>query len=306
MAKNGIGSLRGADGENSRERLVGRVQVICAALLMGTAGICVSSVCWSPMSQIASRNVIALILLMLFMRGPRIRITRTRALGAVMMSATGMLYISAIKLTGAGTAIVLQYIAPILVFLYSVIFDKRKAQAPEVAITAIVFGGIVLCFADKMDMRHLLGNILGILSGFTFAGQILVMNHEKTPDGNRSTLILSCVLSMIVSLPFMITDRMLVWDFKNIFWICILGVFEYALANILLSKGIRRVDAVEGSLMMVLEPVVNPILVAVFLGERMGPAAIAGAVIVIAGVTVYSLLDRLSGKRTGEAERSRI
>ncbi|MCQ2457315.1 MAG: DMT family transporter [Clostridia bacterium] len=266
----------------------GKWYIVGAALLWGLAGVCVKSVSWGPMSLIASRSFLSLIILCVCLKKTKVTFSRGNILGAVMMSLTGMLYVMAIKLTTAGTAIVLQYAAPILVFLYEIVFRHRKPACAEIIITFAVFGGIVLSFADSLDASHLLGNILALLSAFTFAAQIIIMNRQDTDSGD--SLIISCVLSLVVSLPFLFTDPGLTLDFTNIFWVCVLGVFQYGLANVLFGIGIKKTEALESSLLLTIEPVFNPIPVALIYGEKMGPAAIIGSAIVIVSVALYGLL----------------
>ena len=70
----------------------------------------------------------------------------------------------------------------------------------------------------------------------------------------------------------------------------ILGVFQVALAYILMCIGLKTTPAVTASLISGIEPVLNPILVAVFYGEQIGSMALVGAVIVIASVLTYNVL----------------
>ena len=274
----------------TKERTTGRIQIAFAAMLWGLAGVCVKSITWGAMSLMAARSVISLIMLAIVKRSVKVRWTKTNLLGAVMMSATGMLYVQSIKMTTAGTAIVLQYVAPILVFLYSVLFKKRKVRFAEVLITLAVFGGCVLSFADSLDPTRLVGNLLGLASGFTFAAQIIVMNSAES-DSN-DCLFLSNILSFLVCIPFVFTDSTISFDRKNILWVLILGVFQYGLGNILFGKGIQKIDRVEASLLLTIEPIFNPIPVAIFCGERMGTLALIGSAVVIGFVTLYSLLPQ--------------
>lgn len=69
----------------------------------------------------------------------------------------------------------------------------------------------------------------------------------------------------------------------------VLGVFQVAVAYILLTIGLKTTPPVTASLVSGIEPVLNPILVAVFYGEKMGPMALIGAAIVIGGVIVYNV-----------------
>lgn len=280
---------------SKKENNIGRLLIAATAVLWGLAGVCVKSIEWSSMSLMAARSLISLIMIFAVKRSLKVRFTKTNILGALMMSATGILYVMSIKMTTAGTAIVLQYIAPILVFLFAVIFQHRKAKLSEALITLAVFGGIVLSFADSLDPTHVVGNLLGLLSGVTFAGQIIVMNHEDSDSDD--CMVMSNAISFLFCVPFLFFDNNLIFDAKNIIWVLILGVFQYGMANILFSRGIKKVDKVEGSLILTIEPIFNPIPVAIFCGEKMGPLAIIGFIIVIVFVSLYGLLPTIEERR---------
>ncbi len=282
---------------SKKEHNLGRLLIVLTALLWGLAGVCVKSISWSSFSLMAVRSVISLLMLSAVKKSFKAKLSKTNLLGAAAMSATGILYVEAIKLTTAGTAIVLQYIAPILVFLYAVIFQKRKAKLSEAVITLAVFGGCVLSFADSLDPTRIVGNILGLLSGITFAAQIIIMNNENSDSDD--CLYLSNIMSFVICFPFMFFDKSLSFDLKNIVWVLILGIFQYGLANILFSRGIKRVDKIEGSLLLTIEPIFNPIPVAVFCGEKMGKLAICGFAVVVFFVTLYGLLPVLEKKIKG-------
>jgi drug/metabolite transporter (DMT)-like permease len=68
-----------------------------------------------------------------------------------------------------------------------------------------------------------------------------------------------------------------------------LGVVQLGLAYVLFIGGVRKVPAAEASLISMLEPILNPIWVLLGTGERPGPWAIAGAVIVVAAVVTRTL-----------------
>ncbi len=273
----------------------GRAELALAAVLWGLAGVCVKSIEWSSMSLMAARSIISLAMLLIYKRSLKVNFTRTNLLGALLMSATGILYVEAIKLTTAGTAIVLQYIAPILVFLYSVVFQHRKAKLIEILITFAVFGGCVLSFADNLDLTKVTGNLLGLASGAAFAGQIIIMSRSDSDSDD--CLLISNGISFLVCLPFLFFDSRLVFDTKNIVWILILGIFQYGFANIFFSRGIKKVDKIEASLILTIEPIFNPIPVALLGIEKMGALAVAGSVIVIVFVSLYGLLPGIEERR---------
>ena len=273
----------------------GRIYILLTALLWGLAGVCVKSIPWNSFSIMASRCGIGIVMFALLRKSLKVSFNRYTLMGAVMMSITGILYMASIKLTTAATAIVLQYTAPVFVFLYSVLFQKKRAGLPETLIVITVFGGCLLSFLDELDPTRLAGNILGLLSGIAFAAQIIFFSHEKAHSNDG--MYLSNIISFIFCLPFMFFDKNMAFSKEIIFWVLVLGIFQYGLANIFYAKGCRVINKVETSLILTVEPVFNPIPVLIVTGEKPGALAIAGFVIVISGIALYGLLPAISEKR---------
>ncbi len=277
------------------DRNTGRLFIVMAAFLWGLAGVCVKSISWGSFSILTVRSVLSLILMFLFKRSLKLRWTKINIFGGLSGALTGMLYVFAIKLTAAGTAIVLQYIAPILVYIYGVLFKHTKMRLIEMLIVAAVFAGCVLSFSDQLDTTHILGNIFGILSGFAFAAQIIITNGEECDS--LDAMVLNNIFTFSMCLPLMFFDKNLTMDAKNLIWVLILGIFQYGMANVCFSRGIGSVSAIEGSLILTIEPIFNPIPVWIFCGEKMGVRAIIGAVTVIVFVALYSVVSK---KEQGE------
>jgi len=280
------------------DRGKGRLYMVAAALLWGLAGVCVKSIPWNPMTIMASRCFFATIILALNKKSFKIsKPTKHTILGAVFQSLTSIFYITSIKLTTAATAIVLQYVAPILVFLYTVFVQKIKPKTTETVLVFVVFAGCFLSFADGLDPTRLLGNILGLASGFTFAAQIIVCNDSRANPSDA--MFISNIATFIVGLPFMFFDKEICFTPSVIFWVVILGVFQYGLANAFYARGCQRINKVEGSLILTIEPIFNPIPTWIVTGETLGTLALLGFFIVIGGVCTYSalpLIEDLSRK----------
>ena len=267
----------------------GRIYIILTALLWGLAGVCVKSIPWSPFCIMAARCAISMVVVGIGRRSFKLHVNKKTFFGAVAESLTGILYMSAIKLTTAATAIVLQYTAPVLVFLFTVAVKRMKPRLSQVLITLAVFFGCAISFADDLAPGNLLGNLLGLLSGVTFAAQIIIFSDEKADAG--SGMILSNLLSLLACAPFFFFDKNLDFSGKTIFWVLVLGVFQYGLANLFFSRGCPLLHETETSLLLTIEPIFNPIPVWLVTGEIPGPLAIAGFVIVIAGVTAHTVLN---------------
>lgn len=278
-----------------KQRASGRAYIIGTALLWGLAGACVKSIPWNSFSIMAARTFIGIIMFAIYKKSFSLKCSKRTLLGAAAMSVTGVTYMASIKLTTAATAIVLQYIAPILVFLFTVIVNKIRPKLSELVLVLAVFGGCVLSFADQLDPTHVLGNSLGILSGMAFACQIIIFSDEAADPFQG--MYVSNFISFAVSLPFMFFDKNLEFSPRIIFWVLLMGIFQYGLANIFYAKGCQRIDKIETSLLLTIEPIFNPIPVWIIIGEKPGPLAIAGFIIVIAAVTLYGLLPVIEKRK---------
>ncbi len=279
----------------NKEQAKGRLFILATALLWGLAGVCVKSIPWNSFSIMASRCGIGIIMFALLRKSVKVKFNKHTLFGAVMMSITGILYMTSIKLTTAATAIVLQYTAPVFVFLYSVIFQKKKPKISEMLIVIMVFGGCVLSFIDELDPTKLAGNIIGLLSGISFAAQIIGFSDERS-DSNDG-MYLSNIISFVFCLPFMFFDKNMAFSKDIIFWVLILGIFQYGLANIFYARGCTKINKLETSLILTVEPVFNPIPVLLVTGEKPGLLAIAGFVVVIGGITLYGILPALEERK---------
>lgn len=266
----------------------GTLYVFLAALLYSIGGLCIKVIPWGGMAINGGRTAIALVVIggyLALVRHP-LRFNRWIMLGALCVFGANALFSVANKMTTAANAIVLQFTAPIFVMLFSAIFFRRKPTKLDLGACAVVFGGIVFFFVESLSMGGTAGNILALCSGVAYAG-VFMMNEMPNSDAICSVF-WGDVISAVTGLPFLFRES----DFSAVpvISLLILGVFQVAVAYILLTNGLKTTPSVTASLVSGIEPVLNPILVAVFYGEKMGALALAGAVIVIGGVVGYNIL----------------
>ena len=196
-----------------------------------------------------------------------------------------------------------QYICWSFILLsgYSFTLSRRPLKNGLLtAACAVVLGGIVLCFADSLSGGGLAGDVLALLSGLTYAG-VFLMNDMPDSDA-ISSVFWGDVISAVVGLPFVALET----DFSLVPMVSllVLGVFQVAVAYILLTVGLKTTPAVTASLVSGIEPVLNPILVAVFYQEHMGALSLVGAAVVILGVVGYNVLRGIQERRAHAGERA--
>jgi drug/metabolite transporter (DMT)-like permease len=69
----------------------------------------------------------------------------------------------------------------------------------------------------------------------------------------------------------------------------LLGVFQLGLSYVLYSLAIRHVSALEAIMIPILEPILNPVWVLLLTGERPGPWAMLGGLIVLGSAVGYMI-----------------
>ena len=268
--------------------------VLMAALLFSIGGLCIKLVPWSPLAINGARNLISVILIGIYLKVIHHKIVINPAVlfGAVCMTGTTTLYTIANKLTTAANTIVLQFTAPVFVIFLMWLFFKERPKRMDIAASVAVFVGIICFFIDGLSSGNMLGNVLAVLSGVSYAGVFMMNSFEKSDS--LSSIFLVQALSAVTCVWFVFGET----DFgvTAIGGIVALGVFQLALAYIFMSKGLDEVPAVTASLTTAIEPILNPLWVALFYHEMITPLAFVGAVIVIAAVVGYNLWKAVKSK----------
>ena len=278
-----------------QKNLPGAPFVLLAALLFSIGGLCVKLIPWSPLAINGARNLIgaAVIGIFLLITRYRIRINLPVMVGAFSMIGVTTLFTVANKLTTAANAIVLQYTAPVFVIIFMALFFHVRPQRRDIITCGVVFFGVCLFFVDGMQTGNVLGNLVAILSGVCYAG-VFMMNTAKEADALSSSFLGQLLAGILfVPLCFRETD----FSLPTLATVVIMGVFQVGLAYIFLSIGIRRTNAVTASLITGLEPIMNPVWVALFYGEKVSGLSMIGAVIVVGAVIIYNTGGNLRGDK---------
>ena len=265
----------------------GIVYVLMAAILFSIGGLCIKLIPWSPLSINGARNFISAIIIGSYLKITKHKIVINPAVifGAVCMTGVTTLYCMANKLTTAANTIVLQFTAPIFVIFFMWMFFEEKPKRVDIIASAVVFAGIICFFVDGLSSGNTLGNGIAVLSGVAYAGVFMMNSFEKSDS--LSSIFLGQTLSAITCIWFVFGET----DFgvTAVGGILALGIFQLALAYIFMAKGLDEVPAVTASLTTAIEPILNPLLVAIFYQEAITPLSFMGAVIVISAVVGYNV-----------------
>ncbi len=268
-----------------RSNTKGPLLIALTAVLWSFGGLLIKLIPWDAMTIVGLRALIAAIVMAVYMRRVRITFSPAVILGALCMAGTTILFVFANKLTSAANAIVLQYVSPIFVLIFSALFFGKRFRAFDIAAVVVVFFGIALFFFDGLEPGVMLGNILAVLAGVCFAGVFLI-NQMKDAKPEES-LLLGHIFNGVISIPFIVTHL----TFEPLPWlyISLLGVFQLGIAYVLFSIGIKTTPPVTASLIATLEPLLSPVWVLLLTGEKPGLFALIGGVVVLGTVVAYSV-----------------
>ena len=262
------------------------LQMTAAAALWSIGGVLIKGISWPALTLAGMRSLVALVFFLIWRGGWKVRYSPTMLLGALAYALTLISFVSATKLTTAANAILLQYTAPIYVALFGIWFLKEKIHRHDLLTMVLVIAGMALFFLDKLSTSGTLGNLIAIFSGVSFAWLVLLLRKQKDASP-IDTVILGNLLVVLICLPFYggLDSRPGNW-----IGIVVMGVLQIAVPYILFTQAIRHVRAIEAILVPTLEPILNPVWVFLFLGERPGHWALIGGVIVIASLLLHQLI----------------
>jgi drug/metabolite transporter (DMT)-like permease len=267
-----------------------------AAILWSTSGVLVKIIDWQPMAILTGRSLFASLVFFVYLRRIPTQWTRWKVLAAVASILTQFLFVTSTKLTTAANAIFLQYTAPIYVVLLAFWFLREKPSRTDWVSMFVIFAGLMLFFGDKLSTNGFYGNVLAILSGVTSAVMVVSFRAQKDGAPAESALIASLAMA-VFGFPSIFKET---WTATNWLIIAYLGLFQIGLAFVFFTKGIKHIPALEANLVGTLEPVLNPVWVFLFLGERMGTYALLGGLVVLGGVALSAVGSARAAKENGE------
>jgi len=283
------------------DRAPARLKLLAAALLFSTGGAAIKG-CGMGAWQVAGlRSAVAAVALFVLLPATRRRPTRGQALVGLAYAGTLILYVLANKLTTAANAIFLQSTAPLFVLLLAPLLLREAVRRRDVVFMGALAVGLALFFAGNEAPQRtatdpFLGNVLGACSAVTWALTLVGLRWIARSEGREGgapagaaagAALLGNIFVLAICLPFALplstaaaTDWLLVGY---------LGVFQIGVAYVFMTSGMRHVPALEGALLLLVEPVLNTIWAWIFHGEVPGPWSRLGALVILAATAVHAL-----------------
>ena len=270
--------------------------VLMAAILFSTGGAAVKACALSGWQVASFRSGVAALAIIALVPAARRRWNRRIWLVGVVYGATMILFVLANKLTTAANAIFLQGSAPLYVLLLSPWLLSEKIRPRQLPFMAALAVGMTLFFIGTQPVSStatdpVLGNVLGAATGFTWALCIMGLRwlaHSSDDTGATSAAV-CCgnVIAFLVTLPMAVPVQSAAPSDWAV--VVFLGVFQIGVAYVFLVRGVARVPALEASLILLAEPVLNPLWAWLVHGEAPTAWALMGGAIILGATTVMAV-----------------
>ena len=287
---------------DSEHPLRARLAIFAAAILFSSGGAAIKATHLTGWQVASFRSAVAAVAVLLMLPAARRGFGRLPALVAVGYAATMILFVLANKLTTAASTIFLQATAPIYLVLLGPWLLNEPVRRRELAFMVPLAVGLGLFFVGRETGSvtapdPFKGNILAAMSGVCWAlavtGLRFMGKRGAQSGGSAAAVVLGNVFACVFCLPFALPVGSL--RAADIAIVVFLGVFQIGLAYVLLNFGLRHVGALETSLLLLAEPVLNPLWAWIVHGERPSSWSLTGGAIIVAATLGKTVSSRTAG-----------
>lgn len=278
------------------ERARASLLLAATAFIWSSGGLAIKLVDLPPMAITGVRSALsALTLAFIFRKDLHFSLTPLRLCAALSYAGLLISNVAATKMTTAANAILLAYTAPVYVALLAPRLLGEKTRPADWLFIGVVLSGMVLFFLDQLSPEGLLGNIVAVGSGLCYAAFTLSMRAQAagTKASAVEPVLLGHALTACVGLPFLYGSLPSAEAWAGLLY---LGVFQQGVSLAFYVWCIKRLGALEAILIMTLEPVLNPVWVALGVGELPGFWSLMGGLAVLLAVTLRGVLQARAGQ----------
>ena len=271
--------------------------VLLSAVFFSLGGLFFKLVSWDGLAINSARSLLAglFILAVMLKQKHALKVNAAVVGAAAAIAVTNTLYAAANKLTTAGNVIVLEFTMPVFVILIMFLVYRKKPSGLEILTCMLVLGGIICFFVDSLSAGNMLGNALALLAGFLYAIFFILNSREDSEP--YTAILIAYVISFVIGLPSLLKTDVVHTPVSMLAAVAALGFIQQGLGHLCFSAGITKTNAVAASLISGLEPVLNPILTAVFYHEMVTPLSLIGALIVLGSIITYNVVTSAGGKK---------
>jgi drug/metabolite transporter (DMT)-like permease len=276
--------------------LEGYGEIIAAAVLWSFAGIFAKMIRGMEAQNIifyrvAFGFIIIFISLLISGNFAKIRLKdkkRYLLLFSVLQAITMLTFFISILKASVSIAVLLLYTAPVYVTVLSPYILKESSSRKGWAALFLSITGIMLIVnPEKIEFgHHSLGILAGILSGISFALQIMTSKYISASYSGYTQAFWSFLIAIFIFLPAGIVPLDIISG--NLVYLVLLAIFPTLLSVSLYFNGLKKVKASNASILGLLEPLSAVILAVLILHEILTGIVLLGGALILTGAALVT------------------
>ncbi len=213
---------------------------------------------------------------------------------------------------GAGPATFLGNSQIIFITLFAAFIFREKIPVIYYITVALVMAGLYLLTpAATATVGRPIGYMLGLIVGFTYAGMLIGLRYAKSRSAGKYPELFSLctvfsVAALVIAL-YAVTEEdatLVVWDSRSHAIMIVTAFMCQTLGWYLINNSITEIPAHEGSLLLMLQPLLATVWGCLFFLEPLGAVQVLGIILTLAGIIIYQLryASKTSAARLGFEE----
>ena len=225
----------------------------------------------------------------------------------ICLYATAAFYYIAMDMTSTATSVVIMYLSPVYVMLFSVFFFKEKFSASKLVALVLVIAGSVLvsgAFGGGEGFKfNLVGIIFAVLSGLTLAGYNVFTKISSARKCKPLTTTLygflfMALLSVIFANPIEIVGKATAAPAVTVPLLLGIGLVTCILPYFLYNLAVEKIPVGTAAALAVIDPMAATVF-SVFIGEDLTLPSVIGIVLVLSAVVLLGVAEGKKGAKNG-------
>lgn len=191
-------------------------------------------------------------------------------------------FVIATTKTAAANAIILQYTSPIWVFLLSPLLLNERPGRAEGLVLLVAMAGVGVIFAGNPH-TDLSGLLVALVSGWGY-GTLTVLLRGLRPVHPTVVAAINALGSGLLLLPAVAVWGTFALTGPQWGLILLLALVQFTTPYVLFSWALQHIEAHRAALILLLEPILNPIWTCLLVGEVPPTATLLGGPLILLGV----------------------
>ncbi len=214
-------------------------------------------------------------------------------LSALFMGVSNLFFILAIKHTSVASAVFILSTAPLVSALIGFLLFGIKAPKRLFIATFFVFTGLFLILYNDLNVGEMKGNLYAFLCVLSFTSFFSVLERYK--EINR----LACIGSggLMASFLAYTTTTIVTPDSYSLGVILFMGAILTPISRILIGMGTKVLPSTDITLLTIIETVLAPVWVWLFLAEAMSASTLLGGGVIIVTLIIYAKAANNASRR---------